>query len=977
VKKDTLLGSWMENVGPSRNYTNMEPEQSGQLEYILGCVSVGVAILDCADLRIRYANAHLLSLLEESWHPRGVIDHQLEEIMPSEAFKVAQPLLQEVCSSGRSASYTEIAFEGFLKTRGRTYWRVEIQPAPTVASMSGSKVQTQRRSNTREALLLTVEDQTNLVHSRLRLKAFHNVSSAIAGPYALSRVLDRILQAVQEMVGSTRCGVILIEQPDASSELRLPGLEEQSLSETRATVDSPTIVRVAAQRGLHAQSQDWHPELSQQLLVGRVMLTRQTMVITDTSRIPELEFPLLDDAGLPRRPGSVLSVPIFEPISDEKQDGNPTSNGTPPTGTVLGTIEVYHRRARGFPPEEVELLEQFAQQAGLAIQKARLFRDINRLAQVANRNARQRENIMQAIPDGVIIYDAQWHIADINHAARNMLGWSDEMIGMHVSEALVRSHAIFRYDPKNIPTIVARLEQRALEGSIDEVKIVGADGQPYTMRRSQAPIRDNRGDIFAYVVVYHDVTEQAIARERIEAEVIARTAELEQRNQALQIAKAAQEMERARLQLLLERLPSGVMLVSAADKRITLINNIGAHLLQRMGWVPEDTSPTSLGVFHRGTTPTLPGGQVSTINRGSTAAEDMEAISSQAVGINIETLLRTIAIYGPSGSIMPYEQQPLSLAFSKGEAKDAELHFTQADGQPMFLLVNAAPLRMSDGTISSAVTVWHDITQLKTLERAREDFFTTMAHELKTPLANIRAHVSALLANDLQWSVQEQHDFLEVADEQVERLVDMINHFLDASRVEAGALRLELEPILLTEMLEDLQDRLEGLITFSQRHLKIRTAPDSPAVMADYELIMSVLTNLLSNAFRYAPEGDTVILEAEPVYDKLDQQLPGVELRVIDHGPGITPEQQAQLFTRFSTFAAMRRPAADRPGQSAPGRRRGSIRWNPAATGLGLYISRGIIEAHGSTLTLKSSPGQGATFAFILPAANAIKREGG
>jgi PAS domain S-box-containing protein len=955
----------------------MGPEQSGQLEYILGCVSIGVAILDCADLRIRYANAHLLWLLEESWHPRGVIGHQLAEIMPGEAYRVAQPLLQEVCSSGRSASYSEIPFEGFLKTRGRTYWRVEIQPAPNTASMSDFVGQTQGTHNACDALFVTVEDQTNLVHSRLRLDAFHNVSSAIAGPYALPRVLDRILQAVQEMVGSTRCAVILIEQPEAGSELRIPGLEEQTHAETRPTVDAATTIRVAAQRGLHVQSQDWHPELNEQLLVGRIKRTGQTMVITDTSRIPELEFPLLDDAGLPRRPGSVLSVPIFEPISDDGQDRNPPSNSTPLTGSVLGTIEVYHRRARGFPAEEVELLEQFAQQAGLAIQKARLFRDINRLAQVANRNARQRENIMQAIPDGVIIYDARWHIAEINHAARKLLGWSDDMIGVHVSEALARSHAIFRYDARNIPNIVAMLQRRALAGSIDEIKIVGADGQRYTMRRSQAPIRDSRGDIFAFVVVYHDVTEQAIARERIEAEVVARTAELEQRNQALQTAKAAQEMERARLQLLLERLPSGVMLVSASDKHITLINNIGAHLLQRMGWIPEATNPISAATIPRGPTPPLSGNQVSTKNRESTAADDTGAIAAQAVGINIETLLRTITIYGPSGAVMPYEQQPLSLALSKGEANEAELHFTQADGQPLFLLVNAAPLRMSDGTISSAVTVWHDITQLKTLERAREDFFTTMAHELKTPLANIRAHVSALLANDLQWSVQEQHDFLEVADEQVERLVDMINHFLDASRVEAGALRLELEPILLAEMLEDLQDRLVGLITFSQRHLEIRAAPDLPAVMADYELIMSVLMNLLSNAFRFAPEGDTVLLEADPVYDKLDQQLLGVELRVIDHGPGITSEQQAQLFTRFSTFAAMRRPAADRPGQSVPVRRRGSIRWSPAATGLGLYISRGIIEAHGSTLTLKSSPGEGATFAFILPAANATKREGG
>jgi signal transduction histidine kinase len=258
------------------------------------------------------------------------------------------------------------------------------------------------------------------------------------------------------------------------------------------------------------------------------------------------------------------------------------------------------------------------------------------------------------------------------------------------------------------------------------------------------------------------------------------------------------------------------------------------------------------------------------------------------------------------------------------------------------------------------------------LERAREDFFTTMAHELKTPLANIRAHLSVLLTNDLQWSSEEQHDFLQTADEQVERLVDMINQFLDASRVEAGALHLELEPLLIPELFEDLQDRLEALISSSKRTLHLDVSPQLPAVRGDYELIISVLTNLLSNAFRYAPEGDVVQLTAQAIFDTNSREPRAslspisVRLCVTDRGPGISEEQQAILFTRFSTFAAMSRPSVHRPGQPVLERRQKSERWSPA-TGLGLYISRGIVEAHGSKLTLISSAGQGATFSFILP----------
>ncbi len=595
---------------------------------------------------------------------------------------------------------------------------------------------------------------------------------------------------------------------------------------------------------------------------------------------------------------------------------------------MLGTIEVYHRRPRGFPVEEVELLQRFAQQAGLAIQNARLFRSIDRLARTANRNARQKENVMQAIPDAVVILDPRWRIADANSAARKLFGWSSALNGLTIKQALARSKALFPPELADIPNLAEELERRAMTEQIDEVKIVGTDDQLYTMRCSYTPIQDEEGDLFAFIIIFHDVTGQAEARERIEAEVIARTKELEQRNEALNEAKAEQE-------LLLERLPSGVILVSAPDNTISVMNNRAVQILQSMG-LPLEPS------------------------------HDPDIAARRTIGLHYEPLLRQLTVHGTSGTVTPFEEQPLYRALHFGEASEAELHSTKLDGRPIYLLVNSAPLRSPDGAIASAILVLHEISRMKALEHAREDFFTTMAHELKTPLANIRAHLTALLSDDLQWSGEAKHEMLETADEQVERLVGMVNSFLDASRVEAGALRLEFEAILLPELLEDLQDRLEALITLSGRHLQITIPEQLPAIRGDYELILRVLTNLLSNAFRYAPEGDAVLLEVQPVREKGDEQPSAVTVSVSDRGPGMSNEQQSELFTRFSTFAAMRRPTVERPGQPVPERRRGAARWSPA-TGLGLYISRGIIEAHGSTLTLRSSPDQGATFAFTLP----------
>ena len=870
--------------------------------------------------------------------------------MPHEVQKAAMPLIRQVCSTGQNVTVSDIPYEGFLETRGRTYWRVSFELSTN--SKFNVPYEGQVDSNTHNlehTLLIIIEDATNLVRSRLHLNAIHHISSAILGRFALPQVLDYVLQAVQELVGSTRCAIVLIDQAISNGKLRTSDFEEHAQDKTDIRNESVPTVTVAAQKGLHLSSQNWHPQMSEQLLLGQVLHSRRSLVIPDTNAWPVMEFPLLDDQGIPRRPGSVLCVPIFEPDPTSSSDKSSAPGSAYEernrftSTTILGSIEVYHRRVRGLPIEEVELLEQFAQQVGLAIQHARLFHSIDHLAQVAREQAHQLENVMQAIPDGVIIYDAHWHVADTNNAIRKLLGWTPDVKGLYISEALSRSTAIFPTASPSIADLVIELEHYPYEKRVDQFKMIGADGRNYTMRRSKALIQDDSGNIFAYAVVYHDVTEQATAREQIEAQVIARTMELAQRNQALQASQAAQELESARLRLLIKRLPSGVMLVSADDKRISVINHQAVEFLQRMG-IPLDPS------------------------------DNPDQAAENAVGLNFEDALRAITLYGASGSIISYEEQPLFRALQQGETSEVELHITQSDGQTLFLLISAAPLHNNEGKITDAILVLQDFTKLKALERAREDFFTTMAHELKTPLANIRAHLSALQADDLEWSTEAQHDFLETADEQVERLVGMINHFLDASRVEAGALRLELEPILLPEMFEDLQDRLEALISSSQRRFEVHVPLDLPTVQADYELIMSVLTNLLSNAFRYAPERDTVRLEAKALFDPSDDQTSGVEIRVIDKGPGITEERQAELFTRFSTFAAMRRPTAEHPGQPAAGKQRGSLRWSPA-TGLGLYISRGIIEAHGSTLRLKSSPGEGTTFAFTLDVASSIKSE--
>src|SRR5207302_6445529 len=265
---------------------------------------------------------------------------------------------------------------------------------------------------------------------------------------------------------STRCAVLLIDHSVSGREFRHSNQQRQAEA-------APTVT-IAAQKGVHLRSQDWRPQLSEQLLLGHIVRDRHTLVITDTSMLPEMDFPLLDDGGTPRRPGSVLCIPIFEPTADNRAGGflfSEKKGYISPGGAVLGTIEIYHRRARGFPAEEVDLLEQFAQQAGLAIQNARLFLHINRLARDASRNLRQREYIMQAIPDGVIIYDSRWRVADANDAIRQLMGWSKDVIGLHITEALASSKAVFPDKLLAIPDLIEKLDRRVMERRVSEFKM--------------------------------------------------------------------------------------------------------------------------------------------------------------------------------------------------------------------------------------------------------------------------------------------------------------------------------------------------------------------------------------------------------------------------------------------------------------------------------------------------------------------------
>ncbi len=253
-------------------------------------------------------------------------------------------------------------------------------------------------------------------------------------------------------------------------------------------------------------------------------------------------------------------------------------------------------------------------------------------------------------------------------------------------------------------------------------------------------------------------------------------------------------------------------------------------------------------------------------------------------------------------------------------------------------------------------------------KRIRDEFLLRISHDLRTPFYAIKGRVQILLHRKALLDEQILREQLEAINKHLQELTHLFEQLLDASRVEAGVLRLALQGIDVHEMLQGLQQHLNSDIPSSQDRLKITFPPHPLKVQGDHGLIEVALANLLSNAFHYAPEGETVDLGAEAVYTS-DQQLAGVMLRVTVHRPDMTQEQQMELFTDLNTFAGMDRPKVNRPRPGQPAAEDTALpaSFEKLETGLSLYISRGIIQAHGSMLMLKYDTKEGITFAFVLP----------
>lgn len=263
--------------------------------------------------------------------------------------------------------------------------------------------------------------------------------------------------------------------------------------------------------------------------------------------------------------------------------------------------------------------------------------------------------------------------------------------------------------------------------------------------------------------------------------------------------------------------------------------------------------------------------------------------------------------------------------------------------------VSCAPIRELSPGKAGVVTVLHDITGLHQVEQARSDFVSMVSHELRTPLTSIKAYVDTLQRRDVEFDEETRAGFVGVISREAERMIRLINDILDLSRIEAG--RLDLKPTLV-----DLPSLIGGAVSRtglqSSGHSVVTDLPEEMApVRAEAAKVEQVMLNLLGNAFKYSPPGSTVEVSVRRLKEK-------AMVSVRDHGIGIPASQLPHVFDKYT-----------RAGSARGGGIRGA--------GLGLYVTKSIVEAHGGRIWAESEEGLGTTVIFTLPFADGGAGPGG
>ncbi len=307
-----------------------------------------------------------------------------------------------------------------------------------------------------------------------------------------------------------------------------------------------------------------------------------------------------------------------------------------------------------------------------------------------------------------------------------------------------------------------------------------------------------------------------------------------------------------------------------------------------------------------------------------------------------DSSITTEALHSHLQKAFENANEVLSKYFTSTESTFTEqATYTQVWPQKRNLEIYASPVKSKSEEYIGSLVVLRDVTREREVERLKTEFISHITHEFRTPLTSIRGYTEMMLDGDTGELSDDQRQFLNTVSRNANYLSDLVNDLLEVSKIESGAVRIKLVEVDLRSSIEDVIERLSPQA--SEKRIRLQTRiPKSPLeIKADPNRLSQILLNLMSNAIKYTKEGGRVTVTVR-------KRKSAIAVSVEDTGIGMSSEDLEHLFEKFYRSS---NPYVE------------SVR----GTGLGLWITKSMVEMHGGSITVESKVGKGSRFTFTIP----------
>jgi len=751
-----------------------------------------------------------------------------------------------------------------------------------------------------------------------QLQALQDITDTALAHLTLNKLLHEMLVRVREVIDVDNSAILLVtEDGQYLTVYTAIGPEEQVAPQVRVPVG--------------------------QGFAGKIAAHREPLIVADPSKA-EIITPLLRE-----KLRSLLGVPLL--VEDR----------------VIGVIHVGTLNPRQFTEEDVRLLQRAADRIALAVDHAHLYESEQRARIDAIARAKQLEAIFEAIVDGVIVYDSEGRIQQMNSTAREILAvnsqpdYSTSVLDDRFSLLRERLFPFKVLDDHGIPLpqeqwpVIRILNGEMLKGSnAVDIRSYVLDGREIELSITGSPVFGKGGDIVGAVTIMRDVTERRKLERRTHealkallamAEVLVlvpdNAAEVHTQSLLKEKKTIAESTVARRLAELTRDILNcqrvGITTIESETTVLRAMAIVGLSPEQEVQWWAEQQQQESRLSDSR--TPEL----ISRLRANEVLQLDMRQppFSDQPNPYGIQTLLiapmcigdQLVGILSLDNGSIRHEYTKEEMALAGAVAKLAGL-----------VIERERLLREREESRANEIA-------LRAANRRMDEFLGIACHELKTPLAAIKGNVQLAerrlqrLTSDRKTQIDRLlPDLLENANRQTDRLDRLVSDLLDVSRIQVGKLEMRSEPCDLEPIVQETIQE-QRMINPTRSILVEMPAEEAVPIEADAVRIGQVVANYLTNALKYSSVD-------KPVTVSLEMEGPVARVSVQDEGPGLPPAEQERIWERFHRVRGVEVQTGSGIG-----------------LGLGLYISKTIITWHGGRVGVASTPGQGSTFWFTLPLA--------